>query len=149
MRYFIFAASMFLPSVIAHPSVAWTTLQGPTEVVVQHETPDYIIELKCSAARGNSIIFSIGITRGRTFGDVRSVMLWIEYTDGRLGRRPITVTNHGHVVSGDWIVSEEVLMEFQQGVSMEVALNGRNTILKTHMNGTGAARLAFKERCGI
>ncbi|MFS4437621.1 hypothetical protein ACMA5I_05345 [Paracoccaceae bacterium GXU_MW_L88] len=78
------------------------------------------------------------------------MMVWISAPDGRTARHAVDVVKEGPGLRGPFYTSDVVLEQFQNGARMVVdSPMTRRMFIDTDMRGTGAARLAFLEQCGI
>ena len=79
-----------------------------------------------------------------------SLLLMIKTPDARTVRNPISSFNEQGSVAAEIPVNAFDLEAFANGQSMVLqdSATGR-TLFQSGMKGTGAARLAFRERCGI
>lgn len=145
MRFLITLIFLISP-VMAH--AAWETRQNPNSAVSQNRAGGVDIVMSCTRNLPNQIDVMVGRPAG--FPGVNAMMLWIGLPDGRLARHPINAIQEGPATSGKWVVSDLVLDQFRNASSIEVtvAQTGQRMIM-VDARGTGAARLAFLERCGF
>ena len=138
--------------IAATPVMAdWTFQQGNGRAIVQYDAGRYGVMLTCNRGSGLELSLLDSELRGNEYKGVRSLMVWVTWPDGRTDRWPITpVWQEGGALSGDLIVSDVNLEFFRNGVSFEVdSPQIRKTFATGNMRGSGAARLAIKEQCGI
>ena len=130
---------------------AWDLRQGNGTAVTKQEAGRYTVMLNCSRGRGAEISVLDTTLRGDAFAGVQSLMVWIELPDGRTDRVPIIpVWQEGAALSGEFVPNGWTMDFFRNGVRLKVDSPGtRQTFVSTDMSGTGAARLAFLEQCGI
>ena len=140
-------------SLIAQTAAAeWTWDQGGGSAMAETRKNGYIFRLSCEAGRGSEVYLGI---RAGSGGDpdlatARTAMLWIKLPDGRIDRWPVSVSGTRSGTGGRHPVTALNLDIFRNAVSMEVELYPqRKTLAVLDMRGSGAARLAFKEQCGI
>ncbi|MBY8976649.1 hypothetical protein KHP62_12570 [Rhodobacteraceae bacterium NNCM2] len=147
MRYLIFLAAVFF----ALPAAAeWQTKQSDGRAVASYSSDRYRVEISCWRGRGFYMsIFDLDL-RGNEMDGVKNVMVWVTLPDGRTDRWPVDVIQEGPSISGDLIISDFNLEFFRNGKSftIDAPLTGA-TYLNGDMKGTGAARLAFRERCDL
>lgn len=143
---FLIAAVIF--TLCTGSVLAWETQKGPDWVITTQVDDGLTLTLSCRRGQGDHLDFNLA---GQDFSGISSVMLWVEYPDGRLGRRPIDVVPEGSSISGRFHVSDIVLEEFRNARSLEidVPLQQGRDLMTTDMKGSGAARLAILERCGL
>lgn len=79
-----------------------------------------------------------------------ALMLWIQLPDGRTSRDSFKGFNEQGSVAAE-IPANHINWEFfANGQKLTLQDTGaRKTLFESGMKGTGAARLAFEERCGI
>ena len=145
MRFFIIL--LFLLSPLS-AQAAWETRQNPNSAVTQNRAGNVDIVMSCRRNQPNRVDVMVGRPAG--FPGVTAMMLWIGLPDGRLARHSIDAVQEGAATSGTWFVSDLVLDRFRNASSIEVtvAQTGERMIM-ADARGTGAARLAFLERCGF
>lgn len=129
----------------------WTHRQGNGRASAIYDAGRYTVMITCS--RGSGLEFSIldDELRGNEYEGVDSLMVWVTLPDGRTDRWPITpVWQEDGALSGDLIVSDFNLEFFRNGTRFEVdSPQTRKVFAKGNMKGSGAARLAILEQCGI
>lgn len=134
----------------AAAQAAWSLQQGQNRATTTYSDGRYQLTLTCERGRGLEMTLVDATQRGDTFGGLRAVMFWFTLPDGRTDRWPVDVSVEGPSLSGQVVVSDFNLEFFRQGQSFQLDAPQTGTVfLEGNMNGTGAARLAFLERCGI
>lgn len=79
-----------------------------------------------------------------------SLMLTIQLPDGRTSRKPIASFNEQGSVAAEIPAGSFDLEAFANGQSLILEdVGAARALFRSGMKGTGAARLAFSERCGI
>lgn len=79
-----------------------------------------------------------------------AMMLWIELPDGRTSRDPFSGFNEQGSIAAEIPAGHINWDFFANGEALRIQdTRTRKTLFKSGMKGTGAARLAFRERCGI
>ncbi len=143
----------FALSLTAQPAAAqWSLDQGGGSALAETRGSGYIFRISCEAGRGNQVYLGIRSGGGGDpdLATAQSVMLWIKLPDGRTDRWPVDVSGTARGTGGFHPVSDFNLNFFRNAVSMEVELYPqRKTLATLSMGGSGAARLAFLEQCGI
>ncbi|MEO1492979.1 MAG: hypothetical protein AAFV19_12575 [Pseudomonadota bacterium] len=144
-----FALSFAAALLAATPATAeWVTRQSDGFAQTRFTDGRYTLEISCRSGRGFELVLKDPSLQG--FDDVKGLMLWLTLPDGRTDRWPVDVTPEGPALSGVLYVSDFNLEFFRNGRSfqLDAPLTGE-VFLKGNMKGTGAARLAFLERCGV
>lgn len=140
-------------AVLASPAAAeWTLDQGGGSAMAEARGGGYIFRMSCEAGRGDEVYFGIraGGAGDPDLGTAGSAMLWIKLPDGRTDRWPVNLSGTAAGAGGFHPVSDFTLEFFRNAASMEVELYPqRKTLAVLPMKGSGAARLAFREQCGI
>ena len=126
----------------------WSHEKGPNWAVARTTSDGVTIDLRCTRGQPNRVQMTL---LGRRLPNVRGVMIWITLPSGGLARHPVDVESDGRALAGTWFTSELVMEQFRTGSRMEIDMPTRNgeAIAVVNMRGTGAARLAFLERCGF
>lgn len=129
----------------------WTHRQGNGVARALYDAGRYTVMLSCSRGSGLEISLLDEELRGNQYAGVRSLMVWITLPDGRTDRWPVApVWQEDSALSGNLVVSDFNLEFFRNGVRFEVdSPQTRQTFAAGNMTGSGAARLAFLEQCGI
>ncbi|EKE43709.1 hypothetical protein OCGS_2043 [Oceaniovalibus guishaninsula JLT2003] len=111
----------------------------------------YTVVMTCSRGRGIELSVLDSAARGDEFAEVDSLMVWITLPDGRTDRVSISpVWQEGAALSGAFVPNGVTMDFFRNGIRFEVdSPQTRTTFAATDMKGSGAARLAFLEQCGI
>ncbi|MCU9848031.1 hypothetical protein OEZ60_08430 [Defluviimonas sp. WL0024] len=137
--------------IAALPALAWETEQTPDSARTWQSVSGLAAEFGCRRGQQGYLDFRLtDAAGGGRFAGIRSLMLWIELADGRTARYPVDVAIAGPSLIGRFYVSAEILDHFQNGTAMIIdSALPRQEFLRTDMKGTGAARLAFRERCGL
>ncbi|PRY26020.1 hypothetical protein CLV78_101113 [Aliiruegeria haliotis] len=131
-------------------SAAWDLQQGSGAATTRFDGGRYDLQLSCRKGRGLELTLTDGTGRGDTFRDVRGLMLWFTMPDGRTDRWPVDVGASGATLSGRVVVSDFNLDFFRHGKGFRLDAPQTGTVfMEGDMKGTGAARLAFLEQCGI
>ncbi|MDP5306018.1 hypothetical protein [Paracoccus spongiarum] len=133
------------------PAHAWELTKGPDHAATFTTDGDYLLSISCQRGRDH-LEFGLNdrTLRGDGFEAVRAVMMWIKAPDGRTDKWSIEVSQEGPSLTGRIAFSARTLDFFGNAESLEVEdIFGRRTLLRSDMKGTGAARIAFRERCGI
>ncbi len=87
---------------------------------------------------------------GAGFDRPRNLMIWIRLPDQRTVKWSFGVQPESDALSGVIPMSSYNLDFFGNAEHMEIEDNDTHDVLFTStMRGTGAARIAMKERCGI
>ena len=149
MKHLIAAALLALPT----PALAdWSWEQRPGFAKARTVSGNYILELSCRQG-DQALEMSIfdQTLRGDAFPGLRSVMMWITLPDGRTHRQAVDVFQEDASISGIYYVSDFTLDFFRNGRSYEVDIptRGGEKLMQGNMKGSGAARLAFLEQCGL
>ncbi|MGB3244469.1 MAG: hypothetical protein WBB25_08040 [Sulfitobacter sp.] len=113
---------------------------------------NYELILSCRRGDGNLEMTILDKSlSGRAFQGLQGVMMWIELSDGRTHRQPVDVVMEGPSISGTFYVSDFVMDFYQNAVSYVVDMpsRGGEDLMRGNMRGSGAARLAFLEQCGL
>ena len=149
MKWHLVAAAL---SVLAGPVLAdWAHRQGNGVAVAQYDAGRYTVMMRCSRGQGIELSLMDEELRGNEFRGVGSLMVWVTLPDGRTDRWPVTpVYQEGPALSGMLVVSDFNLEFFRNGSSFEIdSPQTRTTFAKGNLRGSGAARLAILEQCGI
>lgn len=148
-RYFSKIMSTALLVFLISPTIllAWTLEKGGTWVVTQERVDGLLLDLRCDRSSPGHLQFTLS---GEGVPQTSGVMLWIEQADGRTDRQPVDVKSIDNALTGKFFVSDLILNNFGNAAKMEMTIAGTGTrILVSDMKGTGAARLAILERCGM
>lgn len=138
--------------ITAQPAHAlWTLEQRNGFARTTSSGPGYTVEISCRrGARLQFTLRGVDAAAAREFRGVRALMMWITVPDGRTDRWPVDVVQQGNSLTGELYVSDFQLNFFRQGKTFEIDAPGqRRQFLDGDMKGSGAARLAFLEQCGI
>lgn len=142
---------------LAAPAAAWTLEKRQDWAVASETDGNYTVTIMCR--RGSDHLQFSYLDRdlrgvdptGTSLDQIKSVMLWVKLADGRTDRWPVSVFSEGPSLSGQIAFSSQTLELFQNAESISVT--GTNphheTMFEAGAQGTGAARIAFQERCGI
>lgn len=132
-------------------SVAWDLRQGNGTAITSQDAGRYTVMLRCSRGRGAELSILDTTLRGDEYAGVESLMLWITLPDGRTDRVPIApVYQEDAALSGALVPNGTTMEFFRNGTRLSIdSPQTRTTFVETGMSGTGAARLAFLEQCGI
>ncbi|MEM9011949.1 MAG: hypothetical protein AAGE18_12030 [Pseudomonadota bacterium] len=135
---------------IATPAAAWDTQQRSGFASASHRVGGYEITISCRRDRGFELALSDPSLSASEFEGVTGLMMWVTLPDGRTDRWSVDVVQEGPVLSGPLYVSDFNLEFFRNGTSFRLdAPLTRKVFMEGDMRGTGAARLAFLEQCGI
>ncbi len=147
MRFLAAAAAVML----AAPAQAdWQTEQREGYARASYAQGDYEVWISCRPGRGFELSLLDRTLSGRDFQGVQSLMMWVKLPDGRTDRWPVEVMQEGPSMSGRLVVSDFNLEFFRNAASFELdSPQTRQMFLSGNANGTGAARLAFLERCEL
>lgn len=131
-------------------AAAWETTQSEGFASTSYRGDRYRAEISCNRGGGLQLGLFDESLRGDAFDGVRSLMVWLTLPDGRTDRWPVDVAHEGPKLSGELIVSDFNLDFFRYGQRFVIdSPQTRTVFLEGDMRGTGAARLAFLERCGL
>lgn len=147
IRILLFFLALF--AVTTPAAAQWTLRQSDGYAKTTTGGPGYRLEILCS--RGRPLEMSlIALGSARDFKGVRGLMLWFTMPDGRTDRWPVDVTPEGPTLTGRLRVSDFNLDFFRRGQSFQLTAPVQGlSFMEGGMKGTGAARLAFLEQCGI
>jgi hypothetical protein len=136
---------------VATPAAAaWETRQSEGFASTSYQGDRYRAEISCNRGRGLELRLFDESHRGDAFDGVRGLMVWVTLPDGRTDRWPVDVVQEGPALAGELIVSDFNLDFFRSGERFVIdSPLTRTVFLEGDMRGTGAARLAFIERCGV
>lgn len=147
MRFLLFSAALLAATPAA---AAWETRQSDDFASTTYDGDRYEAKIFCRRGSGLELNVFDKTLSGDEMQDVRALMVWLTLPDGRTDRWPLDVRQEGPVLSGSLIVSDFNLDFFHNGQQFRIDAPGTGTVfLEGDMRGTGAARLAFLERCGI
>lgn len=128
----------------------WTLRQSGDFAATTYEQGRYELSLSCNRGRGLELALFDRTQVGEEMDGIRGLMLWFTLPDGRTDRWPVDVGSEGPALTGPVVVSDFNLDFFRHGQSFRLDAPQTGTVfLEGNMKGTGAARLAFLERCGI
>lgn len=136
---------------LSGPGHSWDLNKGRDHASTFTTDGDYLLSISCQRGRDH-LEFALNDRRlrGDGFAAVRAVMMWIKAPDGRTDKWSIGVEQEGPSLTGRIAFSSQTLDFFGNAESLEVEdIAGRRTLMRSDMRGTGAARIAFRERCGI
>lgn len=138
-------------AMVASPALAWDLHKEANSVRTQETIGDSAVALICHRGRDQLEFNLKDLTGGnQNRGKITNVMLWVKLPDGRTDRWPVEVSGEGPQLTGPAYVSDFNLGFFANAESLEVTEATTGELLfRSDMKGTGAARIAFKERCGI
>lgn len=145
-----FFAALLLGLLFATPAAAeWSLRQSDGFAKTTTGGPGYRLEIWCR--RGQPLQLALtALGSNRDFRGVKGLMMWLTRPDGRTDRWPVDVSPEGPALTGRLIVSEFNLDFFRYGQTFVLDAPGKGLVfMEGGMKGTGAARLAFKEQCGI
>ncbi len=134
----------------APASAEWVHRQSDGFARADYDGGRYDVQLSCRKGRGFEFTVSDETLRGDEMEGVTGVMMWVTLPDGRTDRWPIDVAMEGPSLSGTPLLSDFSLEFFRNGVSFRVDAPRTGTVfVEGDLRGSGAARLAFRERCGL
>lgn len=150
MRKFLIGALAGV-TLTSGPALAWEFRQGNGMAQATQQDGRYMVMLRCNRGQNLELSISDSQRRGDEFRGVSSLMVWIQMPDGRTDRVSISpVYQEGGVLSGQFIPNGVTMDFFRNGTKFEVdSPQTRTMFISTDMRGTGAARLAILEQCGI
>ena len=145
-----FLTALVVSLLLTTPAMAdWTFRQKDGFAMTRTSGSGLVLELSCRRGQPLELLLDFQNST-RDLGGTKSLMLWLQMPDGRTDRWPVDVVQEGPVLSGRLFVSDFNLDFFRSGKSFELTLGGSpDVLMRGNMKGTGAARLAFKEQCGI
>lgn len=155
MRTTFLAAALVLTPLSA--AADWTLNKQASSVTTTESNGQYSVSLTCHRGASGRLGLTISdlsqrglAPDGGPLGEIGHLMLWIRLPDQRTDRWPVDVTPEGPALSGVAFVSSFNLGFFGNAEHMLIteAASGRR-LFESSMKGTGAARIAFSERCGI
>ena len=150
MRRAIWPAALIWTALTA-TGHGWELIKQANSATTFQEQGRYLLSLSCRRGR-DFLEFALNdnTLRGDEFQGVGAVMMWIIAPDGRIDKWSITVGPEGPSLTGPVAISAQMLDVFRNAESLEVEDIARQRIMfRSDMKGTGAARIAFQERCGI
>ena len=134
------------------PALGWDLHKQRDSVTTSQFSGQYILTMHCRRG-SNQLEFNLHdqTLRGDLFQGVRTVMMWIKAPDGRMDKWSSAVSPEGPSLSGLFEVSSYTLDFFGNAKSMSIVdtSGSRRVLFESDMKGTGAARIAFRERCGV
>lgn len=144
-------AVVSLSSLLAGQAMAWE-LNKQQNSASTHEVVDGFV-LKFECRRGSDKLgFQLSdlTLAGRGMQGEEALMIRIALPDNRTERWSFIAQQEGPALTGEIVVSSQTLDNFGNGIQLSLSNPmTRKLWLETQMNGTGAARLAFRERCGL
>ena len=151
MQFFRLLPGLIAFLLLASPSMAdWKTVQSPGKARAVYQSGKYELWIHCRRGQGFQLWLSDLTLNGSDFQGVRSLMMWVKLADGRTDRWPVEVVKENAGISGELVVSDFNLEFFRNAQSFELdSPQTRQIFLSGDMRGTGAARLAFLEQCGL
>ena len=151
MKSFRVAASLLALFLAVSPASAdWQTVQSNGQARAVYQSGKYELWIHCRRGQGFALWLRDLSLSGSDFRNVRSLMMWVKLADGRTDRWPVDVVQEGPGLSGQLLVSDFNLEFFRNAQSFDLdSPLTRQVFLSGDMRGTGAARLAFLEQCGL
>lgn len=139
------------------PASAWELIKRDNGATTAMEQNGIRLSLSCSRGQGFISMVLTDISEGTDLSaPLKSVetsgalMLWIELPDGRTSRDSFTGFNEQGSVAASIPTTHISWDFFANGHKLWLQDSGkRERLFESGMKGTGAARLAFRERCGI
>ncbi|KGJ01789.1 hypothetical protein SAMN04487972_1534 [Paracoccus halophilus] len=136
---------------LALPGHGWELVKMENIVTTSQGDGRYLLSLSCQRGDNhlNFDLFDQSLT-GDELQGVEAVMMWIRAPDGRTDKWSVKTYREGPNLTGRVAFSAQTLDFFRDAESLEVEdIFGRRVLFRSDMKGTGAARIAFSERCGI
>lgn len=142
---------------LAVPADAWDLRKQADSASTSMVSDGIRISLMCRRNRNHVDLLLTDISGGvdlsaplKGMTTSGAMMMWIELPDGRTSRDSFSAFNEQGSISAI-IPTDQVSWDFfANGQRLWVQDTGVNKkLFESGMKGTGAARLAFKERCGI
>ncbi|KGJ09436.1 hypothetical protein [Paracoccus sphaerophysae] len=131
---------------------AWTLNKSANSVTANEIVGDRAISITCYRHAPDRITISISdlSQTGRGFERETPLMAWVRLPDGRTMKWSFSGVPEGPAFAGVMPVSSQNLDFFGNAESLSVQDQASGqTIVQTGMKGTGAARIAMRERCGF
>lgn len=150
-------AGLFCAIMTSTPTWAWEHGKSEDSAWARMDQDGIQLSFQCRRGTGRVSMVLSDLSQGadlsaplRSIDTSGALMLWIQLPDGRTSRDSFAGFNEqGSVVAE--IPANHINWEFfANGQQLTLQDTGtRRELFKSQMKGTGAARLAFKERCGI
>ncbi|CAM4290461.1 hypothetical protein VRRI112168_19250 [Vreelandella rituensis] len=148
IRFTIF--TILLLSTAVPALAAWQTQQSDGVAQASYTGEVYLLTISCTRSSQLKLTLEDMSSSGDQLDGIHNLMMWITVPDGRTDRWPVRVTRNGLSLIGTLHVSDFNLGFFQNAQRFQLdAPSAGVDFLEGDMIGTGAARLAFKEQCGI
>ncbi|MFV0299393.1 MAG: hypothetical protein ACK5IP_00640 [Paracoccus sp. (in: a-proteobacteria)] len=145
------SVAMLTVALIGSPAAAWQLGKYDDHATTRETVGHYIIKLTCYRGQDYLGFELVDLTQeGRGMETPVPLMIWITLPDGRTDKWSFRATPEGPALAGTIPVSSLTLDHFGNGETLVLAApTGDKEWLRTDMKGTGAARIAFRERCGL
>lgn len=150
MRRAILSA-MLAWAAMALPGHGWELIKRDDSATTLQRQGDYLMSLSCRRGRGE-VEFALNddSLRGDAFIGVETLAMRVIAPDGGAETWSIAVGMEGPSLTGPVRATAQMLDAFGNGESLTLEDPARRRVLfRSEMKGTGAARIAFRERCGI
>ena len=146
----LFLGAVGLTCLVSPAFAAWQTVQSDGRARAVYQQGNYELWIYCRRGQDMELWLQDRSLNGAEFQGVDSLMMWVKLPDGRTDRWPVRVVQEGPGISGPLVVSDFNLEFFRNAESFELdSPQTRKVFMAGDMRGTGAARLAFLEQCGI
>lgn len=156
-RWRVVALGVLTICATADPVTAWDLHKWPDSAATTQVENGLQLTFRCSRGR-NSVEMTLSDISGGTdlsapLRDITTsggMMIWIRMPDGGFSQDAFTGFNEQGSVAASIPVDQITWDSFANGEQLWIQDTGTNDALFTSgMKGTGAARLAFLERCGF
>lgn len=142
---------------LAAPAGAWEHRKSADHASTWMEQNGIRLSLSCSRGTGRVSMSLSDLSEGvdlsaplKSIETTGALMLWIELPDGRTSRDSFIGFNEQGSIAAEIPANHIHWDFFANGHKIWLRDSGDGRILfESDMKGTGAARLAFSERCGI
>lgn len=142
---------------VSSPAMAWELRKSADSASTMLVQDGIQLSLKCRQGRDRVSLMLSDLSEGadlsaplRSMNTSGGLMLWIEMPDGRTSRDSFSAFNEQGSIAAE-IPKEHINWDFfANGRKLWIKDTQTNeTLFQSGMKGTGAARLAFRERCEI
>lgn len=142
---------------LSSPATAWDLQKSSDSASVAMVQDGVRLSLSCRRGSGKVSLQLTDVSGGfdlsaplKAIQTTGALMLWIEQPDGRTSRDSFRGFNEQGSIAAD-IPSDHIRWDFfANGKTLRIQDTTTTKILfRSGMKGTGAARLALQERCGI
>lgn len=136
---------------VSTPSWAWELSKRDGAASAAQRSGDLVASISCS---GRWPVLSIDLTsRSADYGilaAVPGITLHLIQPDGSVERVPVTVMGEGPSLNGQFPPTARTMQAFANGAMLRITRTETGQLLfESDMKGTGAARIAFAERCNL